>query len=494
MTIELGCLEDSFDRRDYAWNDAVQVLSQERADGLYYAFFNYGPEQKKDNEETGYVGLVRFDDAGQEYDVPDQSTRDLSLFHKYEIKNLPAQDRSDITASTVLIPLKPQGLQEEVEFTLELNQRGEIVLKDSGNIVVGNVVQEQGRVFVQNSSTGEPIQGKLIIRQDGRVAVRSSQEKIHYLYLGSGFRKFELDQNRWSPVEQQMSLLVHQGQNRVQNYPDVMCAANAGVALLEYFERISTGQHLNASRLFLHQVACKLRNVPYTSGVSIRDIVKAMSKFGVPPEEYWSYDPSRIMEEPPAFCYAYAQNYRARNYLRLDRPQMDKAALIAQIKILTYSGLPIIFGFSLYDSIEQSFEENNLGCIPFPTYGEIRAGGHAAVIAGYDDDKLIENHNPIDSQRDRYISCDECQIKLGEVALSNDKVTTRGAFKVRNSWGRQWGEQGYGWLPYAYVFEDYAFDFWTILKFEWMNRDDFGLKTRGDDLFQCASGKKPPYC
>ena len=33
--------------------------------------------------------------------------------------------------------------------------------------------------------------------------------------------------------------------------------------------------------------------------------------------------------------------------------------------------------------------------------------------------------------------------------------------------------EGYGWLPYAYVEEQLAADFWTVISDEWLDSDEF---------------------
>jgi hypothetical protein len=52
------------------------------------------------------------------------------------------------------------------------------------------------------------------------------------------------------------------------------------------------------------------------TGAYLRKTMGAMVLFGVPPEEYWPYreDEKEFDQEPPAFCYAFAQNYQIKYF------------------------------------------------------------------------------------------------------------------------------------------------------------------------------------
>ena len=224
------------------------------------------------------------------------------------------------------------------------------------------------------------------------------------------------------------------------------CTAQAGAGVIEYYERKSFGRHVDASRLFLYKVTRNLMKMKGDTGAYLRTTIGAMVLFGVPPEEYWAYtdDANKFDAEPPAFCYAFAQNYKTIKYYRHDPPSATRREVLDRVKTYLAAGHPCMFGFTVYSSIEQAAED---GRIPFPSAKERIEGGHAVAAVGYDEEMTIEN--------------------------KSGGGKTKGALLIRNSWGRGWGESGYGWLPYDYVLKGLAEDFWSVIKKEWVDTGAF---------------------
>ena len=215
---------------------------------------------------------------------------------------------------------------------------------------------------------------------------------------------------------------------------------------MEYYEKKSFGIYINGSRLFLYKATRNLAGDKGDTGAEIRTTIGTMVTLGICPEKYLPYDISKFDEEPSSLCYALAENYKAVKYVRLDELNITKPTLLYNIKANIASGLPSIFGFTVYSSISQA---GSTGNIPFPNPGETVEGGHAIVAVGYDDNLIITNEN--------------------------SKRSTKGAFIIRNSWGTSWGDKGYGYFPYQYVLQELAVDWWTLLSAEWINTGNFGF-------------------
>lgn len=245
-----------------------------------------------------------------------------------------------------------------------------------------------------------------------------------------------------SPVENQGSLKS--------------CTAQAGVALVEFLERKAHGRHIDASRRFLYKVTRRLGGIQGDAGATNRLTMKAMRLFGLPPESEWPYDENKFDEEPDGFHYAYANNYQAISYFRVDQPELSKRDLLREIKLQLAAGQPMMFGFTVFSSIhnlavapcldvDQQSVRQVRSVIPFPEKNDMVSGGHAVVAVGFDD----------------------------QIPTSRE---TSGAIMIRNSWGEDWADGGYGWLPYEFVTRGLTADWWSLTHNEWVSDGIFAPK------------------
>jgi C1A family cysteine protease len=225
------------------------------------------------------------------------------------------------------------------------------------------------------------------------------------------------------------------------------CTANAYTSMYEFLNKRHKKKYEKLSRLFIYKLTRKLMGEEGIgdSGAYLRTTLQAGSLFGTCPESWLPYDITAFDEEPQASTYAYSQNYQATKYLRLDRGPGNNVDRLQIIKTFINAEYPVICGFNVYSSYTQSF--TNGGVFPYPTPQEDIVGGHAILLVGFDEEKTITNEN--------------------------DGSQCKGAFIIQNSWGYDWGELGFGYLPYRYLHEGVADDFWTITRAEFVDTGQF---------------------
>lgn len=204
----------------------------------------------------------------------------------------------------------------------------------------------------------------------------------------------------------------------------------ACLGLVQYFCRRTTGRMIEPSPSFVYSTGRRLLGWAGDSGLPLRTALKAIVRFGLPPERLWPHTPEASEREPAAFVYAAADRLPGATYLRLDSRDGRPENTLETVKRFLAGGFAVVFGFPVSTSVTGEAE------IPFPTIFDGVRGGQAVLALGYDDTRRVRSE--------------------------------RGALLFANSWGPAWGDEGFGWLPYTYVREQLAVDFWTLVTAEWL--------------------------
>ncbi|MBY3179484.1 C1 family peptidase [Rhizobium leguminosarum] len=235
--------------------------------------------------------------------------------------------------------------------------------------------------------------------------------------------------------------------SQVQNQGTLnACTAYAASAILEYFENRASGNAVSLSEIFLYKVTRNLMHKAGDTGANTRSVMKALAAIGTVPGEYWPNDASQFDAEPSAFAYALAGRYRSLKYRRLDAKDRPKDVVLRQTKTLLSRNRPVMFGVMAYFGTWQQFVTSDR--LPYPSEGDTLFGAHNIAVMGYDDSITTEN-------------------------AKDPGIKTTGAFLIKNSYGEEWGDKGYGWIPYDYLLKHQSIDWWTIAKQEWLDMSVF---------------------
>jgi C1A family cysteine protease len=174
----------------------------------------------------------------------------------------------------------------------------------------------------------------------------------------------------------------------------------------------------DVSRLFIYYYErVMLGTINYDSGAYIRDGIKVTNKQGAPLERLWPYNIKQFKNKPTT---AAIQDGITRKVLRYERILNHHGCLDA-----LSNGFPVVIGFLVY----QSFMAPNVtrtGLMSYPNKRRERLlGGHAVLLVGYD--------------------------------------KTKQHYIVRNSWGTNWGDKGYFYMPFSVIQDtQMSSDFWIV--------------------------------
>lgn len=193
-----------------------------------------------------------------------------------------------------------------------------------------------------------------------------------------------------------------------------------GHAIAEAIELLNKKNNITTeiSRLFIYYYErLILGTVNYDSGAYIRDGIKATNKWGAPLESLWPYDINKFKMAPSSLAVNDAAKRTVSRYERAN----DFNACIDALS----NGYPVIIGFMVYNSFMSQFVART-GMMPYPnTRTETLLGGHAVLLVGFNNS----------TQR----------------------------FIVKNSWGTNWGDKGYFYMPYDVIKNtQMSSDFWVI--------------------------------
>lgn len=250
----------------------------------------------------------------------------------------------------------------------------------------------------------------------------------------------------WTPVSDQGALSS--------------CGANA---VCDAFEICMGKCAVQLSRLFCYYNARLRVGDQCTDGGSfIRENCGACTSVGLPLEDMWPYDESKVNERPLTIAYEAAYDHKIRGYYRITSTFKDR---IWDVKLALDAGHPVVAGFE----IGEPFVEYTGGDLIFYPPGR-SIGRHAMIIMGYRIVALEEG-----------VALPDNDTEL-EVMIETKKL--RIDFLLRSSWGEDWGcaypipidqlppgalcaRGGHAWATSEWISDVTTDDAWVIVSYSY---------------------------
>jgi Papain family cysteine protease/Domain of unknown function (DUF4384) len=171
---------------------------------------------------------------------------------------------------------------------------------------------------------------------------------------------------------------------------------------------------------FLYKLVKDPSDVDCMQGLVIEDALDEMKRSGVP--KYTTFSES-CTERIPNVAYTEAKKYILKDYARVFGDYDSYDTKVQAVKKSIYEGKPVVIGMLCAPSFGEA-----KNCWQPSEQASYNFGGHAMCIIGYDDNRC------------------------------------GGAFEIMNSWGTDWGNKGFIWIPYR-VFDDFVKYAYEVIDF-----------------------------
>ncbi len=177
-----------------------------------------------------------------------------------------------------------------------------------------------------------------------------------------------------------------------------------GYAIKSYHEKLEMGWELNSpNTVFSPSYIYNQINNAEDLGSKPSDAFNLLVNSGAATWATMPYNVNDYLTQPTSLINESANNFKAKEYKRLTDKDQMKAALANKH--------PIMIAIRINNTFSPLHGSDSV----YSSAGNYNPGGHAVTITGYDDSKY------------------------------------GGAFKIINSYGIDWGDNGYFWLPYDRV-------------------------------------------
>jgi len=231
----------------------------------------------------------------------------------------------------------------------------------------------------------------------------SAPDSRDYIYRKSG-----------APLKSSIDL--RQFDSLIENQLDLgSCVGNAITNCYELqVKKLYPDTFVDLSRLFVYYNARLLDGTTDSDvGTTIKSGIQAGNHFGLCTEELWPYDISKFTTKPIPQC------YRDGSYRVIT--QYQSLATVEDILDCLNNDKPVVIGTHLYESFMSLDKDNAI--VQSTGYNDGYIGAHAMVALGYDLEK-------------RWLL-------------------------VKNSFGTEWGENGYCYIPFYYAQKEF-FERWMF--------------------------------